>query len=131
MTRPPLPGSPAIDTGSDSVTNSLPADQRGLPRKVGAHVDIGAVESGSAIPGYNYAVVTTTNDVLSDGLALHSSRVLGQVLPGCSVVRCPDDHPRYPGLPVVIFPGNVGDDDALAEVFRRMAQPRSVDPSGA
>ena len=71
----------------------------------------------------------TSNDVLSDGLALHSSRVLGQVLPGCSVVRCPDDHPRYPALPVVIFPGNVGDDDALAEVFRRMAQPRSEDPS--
>ncbi len=65
----------------------------------------------------------TSNDVLSEGLALHSSRVLGQVLPGCSVVRCPDDHPRYPGLPVVIFPGNVGDDAALATAYRRMIQP--------
>jgi uncharacterized protein YgbK (DUF1537 family) len=65
----------------------------------------------------------TSNDVLSDGLALHSCRVLGQVLPGCSVVRCPDDHPRFPGLPVVIFPGNVGDDAALATAYRRMAQP--------
>jgi uncharacterized protein YgbK (DUF1537 family) len=64
----------------------------------------------------------TSNDVLSDGLALHSCRVLGQVLPGCSVVRCPDDHPRYPALPVVIFPGNVGEDAALAMVYRRMAQ---------
>lgn len=64
----------------------------------------------------------TSNDVLSDGLALHSCRVLGQVLPGCSVVRCPDDHPRFPGLPVVIFPGNVGDDAALATAYRRMAQ---------
>jgi uncharacterized protein YgbK (DUF1537 family) len=47
--------------------------------------------------------------------------VLGQVLAGCSVVRCPADHPRFPDLPVVIFPGNVGDDAALATVFRRLA----------
>jgi uncharacterized protein YgbK (DUF1537 family) len=62
----------------------------------------------------------TSNDVLSDGLALRVSRVLGQVLPGCSVVRCPDDHPRFPGMPVVIFPGNVGDDEALATVVQRL-----------
>jgi uncharacterized protein YgbK (DUF1537 family) len=62
----------------------------------------------------------TSNDVLSDGLALRTSRVLGQILPGCSVVRCPDDHPRYPGMPVVIFPGNVGDDLALATAYLRL-----------
>jgi uncharacterized protein YgbK (DUF1537 family) len=65
----------------------------------------------------------TSNDVLSDGLALRTSRVVGQILAGCSVVRCPDDHPRYPGLPVVIFPGNVGDDQALATVYLRMKPP--------
>jgi uncharacterized protein YgbK (DUF1537 family) len=70
----------------------------------------------------------TSNDVLSQGLALRSSRVLGQVLPGCSVVRCPDDHPRYPGLPVVIFPGNVGDADGLATVYRRLAGKSSPEP---
>jgi fibronectin-binding autotransporter adhesin len=43
-TMPPLAGSPAIDAGDDSVTNSLAADQRGYPRLGGAHVDIGAVE---------------------------------------------------------------------------------------
>ena len=63
----------------------------------------------------------TSNDVLSTGLALRTARVLGQILPGCSVVRCPEDHPRYPGLPVVIFPGNVGDDKALATVYGRLA----------
>ncbi|MEJ1959393.1 MAG: nucleotide-binding domain containing protein [Nitrosomonadales bacterium] len=63
----------------------------------------------------------TSNDVLSSGLALRTSRVVGQILPGCSVVRCPADHPRYPNLPVVIFPGNVGDDTALATVYARLA----------
>jgi uncharacterized protein YgbK (DUF1537 family) len=62
----------------------------------------------------------TSNDVLSDGLALRSSRVAGQILAGCSVVRCPDDHPRYPGMPVVIFPGNVGDENALSIVLQRL-----------
>jgi hypothetical protein len=43
-TMPPEPGSPAIDAGLDSVTNSLATDQRGFPRLAGPHVDIGAVE---------------------------------------------------------------------------------------
>ena len=64
----------------------------------------------------------TSNDVLSTGLALRASRVLGQILPGCSVVRCPQSHPRFSGLPVVIFPGNVGDDEALAKVYDRMSR---------
>jgi uncharacterized protein YgbK (DUF1537 family) len=62
----------------------------------------------------------TSNDTLSKGLSLTTARVLGQVRAGCSVVRCPADHPRFPELPVVIFPGNVGGDEALAEVYRIM-----------
>jgi len=62
----------------------------------------------------------TSNDVLSSGLALRSSRLLGQILAGVSVLRCPEDHPRFPNMLVVIFPGNVGDDDALATVLRRL-----------
>jgi uncharacterized protein YgbK (DUF1537 family) len=63
----------------------------------------------------------TSNDVLSHGLSLRTARVLGQILPGCSVVRCPDDHPQFPQLPVVIFPGNVGDNQALVTAYRRLA----------
>jgi hypothetical protein len=42
-----LAGSPAIDAGDDSVLgppHNLTTDQRGAPRKVGLHVDIGAFE---------------------------------------------------------------------------------------
>jgi uncharacterized protein YgbK (DUF1537 family) len=65
----------------------------------------------------------TSNDVLSAGLQLRTARLLGQILPGVSVVRCPHDHPRYPDMPVVIFPGNVGDEHALAQAFARLATP--------
>jgi uncharacterized protein YgbK (DUF1537 family) len=78
---------------------------RGLPTSIGFLISKGGI---------------TSNDVLSAGLALGTARVLGQVLAGCSVVRCPADHPRYPELPVVIFPGNVGDDMALATVYDRL-----------
>jgi uncharacterized protein YgbK (DUF1537 family) len=80
---------------------------RGLPTDIGFLISKGGI---------------TSNDTLSKGLALRTARVLGQVHPGCSVVRCPEDHPRYPNLPVVIFPGNVGGDDALAEVYRILAK---------
>jgi uncharacterized protein YgbK (DUF1537 family) len=63
----------------------------------------------------------TSNDVLSDGLALKTSRVVGQILAGCSVVRCPHDHPRFPDMPVVIFPGNVGDESSITTAVKRLA----------
>lgn len=64
----------------------------------------------------------TSNDVLSSGLSLRTSRVVGQILPGCSVVCCPDNHPRYPEMPVVIFPGNVGDEHALTTAYQRLSK---------
>jgi uncharacterized protein YgbK (DUF1537 family) len=63
----------------------------------------------------------TSNDVLSKGLELKTSRVVGQILPGCSVVRCPETHVRYPDMPVVIFPGNVGDQNSLASAYDILA----------
>ena len=90
----------------DQVSAFLMAVVQGLPPTLGFLISKGGI---------------TSNDVLSSGLALASSRVLGQILPGCSVVRCPADHPRYPDLPVVIFPGNVGDEEALATAYDRLA----------
>ncbi|MBP0018977.1 MAG: four-carbon acid sugar kinase family protein [Cyanobacteria bacterium SBLK] len=62
----------------------------------------------------------TSNDVLSAGLELRSARLLGQILPGCSMVITPDNHSQFPKLPVVLFPGNVGDDRGLATVYQRL-----------
>ena len=67
----------------------------------------------------------TSNDTLSVGLGLATARVVGQILPGCSVLLCPDQHPRYPRLPVVIFPGNVGDATSLVRARRRLRGERA------
>ncbi|HBK66357.1 MAG TPA: Hrp-dependent type III effector protein, partial [Cyanobacteria bacterium UBA11166] len=77
---------------------------RGLPDDIGFLISKGGI---------------TSNDVLSTGLSLRAARLLGQIIPGCSVVRTPEDHPLFPNLPVVLFPGNVGDTDALATTYQR------------
>ena len=90
----------------DMISAFLMDVVRNLPKTIGFLISKGGI---------------TSNDVLSSGLALRTSRVVGQILPGCSVVCCPADHPRYPNLPVVIFPGNVGDDQAVATAYGRLA----------
>jgi uncharacterized protein YgbK (DUF1537 family) len=61
----------------------------------------------------------TSNDMLSTGLALPVSCIVGQILAGCSVVLTPAKH-HLPNIPVVIFPGNVGDQNGLATVYNRL-----------
>jgi len=79
---------------------------RGLPADIGFLISKGGI---------------TSNDVLSTGLALRSARILGQIIAGCSVVRTPADHPQFPDLPVVLFPGNVGDANALVTTYQRLS----------
>ncbi|MBW4534656.1 MAG: four-carbon acid sugar kinase family protein [Pleurocapsa minor HA4230-MV1] len=62
----------------------------------------------------------TSNDVLSVGLNLTQARLLGQILPGCSVIRTAPNHPQFPNLPVVLFPGNVGEQNSLVAVWQRL-----------
>lgn len=64
----------------------------------------------------------TSNDTLSQGLSLRTVRLLGQVIPGVSMVCTEKTHPQFPELPVVLFPGNVGDSLALATVYRRLSR---------
>ncbi|MFD1720304.1 four-carbon acid sugar kinase family protein [Amnibacterium endophyticum] len=60
----------------------------------------------------------TSHDVMARGRGIRRGRVLGQVLPGAISVLLPDDAPaEVEGTPVVIFPGNVGGDTALADAI--------------
>ncbi|MEH1796885.1 four-carbon acid sugar kinase family protein [Nostoc sp.] len=80
---------------------------RGLPSDIGFLISKGGI---------------TSNDVLSTGLALTSARLIGQILAGCSMVLTPSNHPQFPDLPVVLFPGNVGDADALGTIYQRLTK---------
>lgn len=93
-----------LDFGN-TVSGLLMDIVQGLPSDIGFLISKGGI---------------TSNDVLSTGLALTSARLLGQILAGCSMVITPSDHPLFPDLPVVLFPGNVGNADALATVYQRL-----------
>jgi uncharacterized protein YgbK (DUF1537 family) len=58
----------------------------------------------------------TSSDLATDGLGIRRAQVLGQILPGVPVWRVGPDG-KYPRLPYVIFPGNVGGPDALARTI--------------
>jgi len=90
----------------EQVSNFLMMIVKNLPTTIGFIISKGGI---------------TSNDLLSNGLRLQMSRVLGQILPGCSVIKCEPGHIRYPNMPVVIFPGNVGDEFGLVTIFRRLS----------
>jgi uncharacterized protein YgbK (DUF1537 family) len=59
----------------------------------------------------------TSSDVGTRGLGVRRAEVAGQVLPGIiSVWILPEDS-AFPGLPYIIFAGNVGEEDSLARVI--------------
>ena len=56
----------------------------------------------------------TSSDVGVKALLVKQALVLGQIRPGIPVWKT-DDTSRFPGIPYVIFPGNVGTKDTLRE----------------
>ena len=87
------------------VSRLLMAIVQGLPEGIGYLISKGGI---------------TSNNILSVGLNLPAVRLLGQIYPGISMVLTPADHPRFPNLPVVLFPGNVGEADTLVLIYRRL-----------
>lgn len=56
----------------------------------------------------------TSADVGVKALGVKRALVLGQIRPGIPVWQT-DDHSRFPGIPYIIFPGNVGEVQTLKE----------------
>ena len=57
----------------------------------------------------------TSYDIAARALGMRDALVAGQLLPGVPVWIGADGS-RWPGMPLVVFPGNVGADDALTAV---------------
>jgi uncharacterized protein YgbK (DUF1537 family) len=74
----------------------------------------------------------TSHDILTKGLELETATVAGQILPGVPVVQTGPGH-RFPNMPYIIFPGNVGDENSLVQVlekFHPLLSVASLDPTG-
>jgi uncharacterized protein YgbK (DUF1537 family) len=89
---------------------------------------VAIVRSLTAQPRYLVAKGgITSSDIATRGLGVLRALVLGQALPGVPVWQLGPET-RYSGMPYIVFPGNVGADDALAELRNmlcRVNQPLS------
>ncbi len=61
----------------------------------------------------------TSSDLATKALGMRRALVKGQILPGIPVWE-PDENTLFPGLPFVVFPGNVGSDTALLDAIRKL-----------
>lgn len=59
----------------------------------------------------------TSSDVATKGLNIKKAEVIGQVTKGVPVWLTGDEA-KYPKMPYVIFPGNVGEKETLAQVYK-------------
>ncbi len=62
----------------------------------------------------------TSSDVGTKALRVRKALVLGQIRPGIPVWRTGEES-KFPGLPYIIFPGNVGDVDTLRDIVEMLA----------
>ena len=61
----------------------------------------------------------TSSDTATKGLGVEKATVLGQIAPGVPVWRLGAEA-KFPGLIYVVFPGNVGNENTLKEVYLKL-----------
>ncbi|KAF2112216.1 hypothetical protein BDV96DRAFT_581370 [Lophiotrema nucula] len=61
----------------------------------------------------------TSSDMATKGLNMKKAQIVGQAAAGVPLWRCDEPTCKHPGLPYVVFPGNVGGDETLFEVVDR------------
>jgi uncharacterized protein YgbK (DUF1537 family) len=102
----------AVATGTDG------AGSLAIARTVSAALSRIAGQALAARPAWIVAKGgITSHDIAQQGLGIRRAEVAGQLFPGViSLLRPLDAAPGAIGVPYVVFAGNVGDDETLADV---------------
>lgn len=61
----------------------------------------------------------TSSDIATKALKIKRATVIGQALAGVPVWKAGVES-KFPGLPYIIFPGNVGDENALKDLYQKL-----------
>lgn len=96
--------------GSLAIGNTVSDGLVGIVRAIQAHPRYLLAKGG-----------ITSSDVATKGLDIKRALVLGQLLPGVPVWRAGEES-RFPGMAYIIFPGNVGGPDAVANAVAALKQ---------
>ncbi|MGI8857262.1 MAG: four-carbon acid sugar kinase family protein [Thermomicrobiales bacterium] len=86
------------------ISSALVAIVRGLDRQPAWFIAKGGI---------------TSSDMATEALGIRHATVLGALIPGVPVWRAVDAD-RWPAVPLVIFPGNVGAEDDLARAMQAL-----------
>lgn len=109
-------------TSRHLVTGNDAASSLAIAQRVSAGL-VAVVQTLAVRPRYLLAKGgITSSDVATQGLGVRRALVLGQILPGVPVWQLGAEA-RYPGLVYIVFPGNVGGPQALAEVVTALRPP--------
>ncbi|KAJ4366105.1 hypothetical protein N0V83_007740 [Neocucurbitaria cava] len=65
----------------------------------------------------------TSSDMATKALHMKRAMIIGQAAAGVPLWQCDEPTSKWPGLPYVVFPGNVGGEDTLATVVERWRLP--------
>ncbi|WOO39127.1 four-carbon acid sugar kinase family protein [Anaerocolumna sp. AGMB13020] len=72
------------------------------------------------VPGFVIAKGgITSSDIGVRALKVRKAYVLGQIQPGIPVWKT-DENSRFPGIPYIIFPGNVGEKQTLKKILQEL-----------
>lgn len=115
-------GNVILQTSRALVTTADAQSSLALSRSVSAAV-VSAVQQvlGSTAPRFVIAKGgITSSDVAAFGLSIRHAIVRGPMLPGIVSLWEPQDGPAT-GIPYVVFAGNVGTDDSLAQVAAKLS----------
>ena len=108
-----------VYTSRDVVTT----DNQGDNLSVGASVSSALIEVVHLVKHEPRYVIgkggITSSDLATKGMDVRVARVLGQVLPGVPAWRLGPGS-RWPGMPYIVFPGNVGSEKSIAEIIQML-----------
>ena len=108
-----------VYTSRELITGKDEAESLGIGRKISSAL----VEIPQRLEVRPAWVIAkggiTSSDVATLGMNVSRARVLGQILPGVPVWHTGEDS-RWPGITYVVFPGNVGGADAIAQAVEKL-----------
>ncbi|MFK7766698.1 MAG: four-carbon acid sugar kinase family protein [Mariniblastus sp.] len=108
-----------LSTSRELTTGSDAADNLRISKLVSSAL-VSVVQQLSVRPRYLVAKGgITSSDVATEGLGIERAMVAGSILPGVPVWRLGPEA-KFPEMHYVIFPGNVGGDDALALAVEKL-----------
>jgi uncharacterized protein YgbK (DUF1537 family) len=118
---------PVLFTSRGEVSCASSAERRRLGLELAALM---ARLAAAVEPRLGYLISKggiTSHTLLADGLGLGAVELQGQLFAGLSLVLTPPGGGRA-GLPVVTFPGNLGDADGLRNAWRLLERSQASEP---